>query len=257
MNEHCKFNMTEHTILYGYRGSKAHNLYIPSTEIFSTDDVDLMGVVIAPLDYYFGLYHFEGAEFWEGENDVVIYELRKFVRLLIKANPNVLSFLWNTPEMFITKHPVGQILLDNRSLFSTKACYGSFGGYAKSQLHKMFSQSYQGYMGAKRKQIVNEFGYDTKNASHLIRLLRMGIEMLKTGGLTVFRTTDRQELIDIKQGRWTAERVQRNGELLFAELRAAHESSTLPDTADLVRVNNVLMQMMNLAVRLRQEEMFK
>lgn len=33
-------------------------------------------------------------------------------------------------------------------------------------------------MGEKRKQLVAKHGYDTKNASHLIRLLRMGMEFL-------------------------------------------------------------------------------
>lgn len=37
-------------------------------------------------------------------------------------------------------------------------------------LHK---QHFSGYQGAKRKAIVRQHGYDTKNAAHLIRLLRM------------------------------------------------------------------------------------
>jgi len=35
-----------------------------------------------------------------------------------------------------------------------------------------------GYLGDKRKQLVLKHGYDAKNAAHLIRLLRMGIEFL-------------------------------------------------------------------------------
>jgi len=33
-----------------------------------------------------------------------------------------------------------------------------------------------GYMGKKRRELVMRVGYDAKNAAHLIRLLRMGIE---------------------------------------------------------------------------------
>ena len=40
-------------------------------------------------------------------------------------------------------------------------------------------------------------GYDIKNAAHVIRLYRMGIEYLESGNLQVFRP-DREELKAIK-----------------------------------------------------------
>ena len=49
-------------------------------------------------------------------------------------------------------------------------------------------------MGEKRKAIVRKYQYDVKNAAHLIRLLRMGIEFLETGELRVFRAMDAEEL---------------------------------------------------------------
>lgn len=243
-SKQATFSIKDHTILYGYRGSKAHNLYIPSEEDMSTDDIDWMGIVIAPIDYYFGIYHFEGTEHWEGKDDVVIYELRKFIRLLLKANPNVLSFLWNKPEMFTHCEPIAQELIDNRDLFSTKQAFKSFGGYSKSQLHKMFHQNYQGYMGDKRKKLVDKFGYDVKNASHLIRLLRMGIEFLSTGQLTVYRENDRQELIDIKQGKWSAKKVEELGNDLFNRLQDACNASPLPKQPNYHKINNLLVGIM-------------
>ena len=56
-----------------------------------------------------------------------------------------------------------------------------------------------GYLGDKRKQLVLEHGYDSKNAAHLIRLLRMCKEFLATGEMIVFRP-DAAELLDIKKG---------------------------------------------------------
>ena len=243
-NEMVKFNLKDHLIIHGYRGSMAHNLYIPPEEKMSTDDVDWMGIVIAPLDYYFGDYVFEGTEYWDGNDDIVLYDLRKFIRLLTKANPNVLSLLWNRPDMFTYLHPVSEILFDNRDIFSTKQAFKSFGGYANSQLHKMFNGSNQGYMGAKRKKLVKEFGYDCKNASHLIRLLKMGVEFLSTGQMTVYRVEDRQELIDIKQGKWSANKVQLFSKALFEALKYAYENSPLPDKPDRRKVNDILMRMM-------------
>lgn len=46
------------------------------------------------------------------------------------------------------------------------------------------------------RQLVRRVGYNAKNAAHLIRLLRMGIEFLTEGTLYVERA-DAPELLDI------------------------------------------------------------
>jgi predicted nucleotidyltransferase len=53
-----------------------------------------------------------------------------------------------------------------------------------------------------RAALEADYGYDTKHASHLVRLLRMGHEILTTGNLTV-RRPDAHELRAIRQGVWT------------------------------------------------------
>ena len=234
----ANINPMDHLILYGYRGSKAHNLMLPPDEEMGTDDIDLMGVCIPPIDCYFGLKKFEQKEWWEGDEDIVVYEFRKFIRLLVKANPNVLSFLWNKDEMFLDYTEFGAWLINSRDLFSSQQAYKSFGGYASSQLHKMEHQSYQGYMGTKRKQLVKKFGYDIKNASHLIRLLKMGVEFLKVGEMTVWREEDREELLSIKRGEWTKNQVIRKSNVLFKELNEAKEKTPLPKHPDLEKINN-------------------
>ena len=71
--------------------------------------------------------------------------------------------------------------MENRQLFSTKKAHAAFVGYAYGQLRRMKHFVFQGYMGAKRKAIVDKLSYDSKNASHAIRIFRMGIEMMREG----------------------------------------------------------------------------
>jgi len=230
-------------ILYTYRGSKAHNLYIPSEEIMSTDDIDYIGVFINPLDYYFGLKRREHEEIKSGPDDIILYELKNFVSLLCKGNPNVMSVLWNKKEMYTEITKEGQMLLDNRDLFSSKRAYFSFGGYAKSQLKKMFSSSYYGYMGDKRKELVDRFGYDTKNASHLIRLLKQGSDFLSTGKLTVWCEGEwRQKLLNIKQGKWSIPQVKSYAMLLSEELDKSYMGSNLPNNVNKNKVDKLLVK---------------
>lgn len=105
--------------------------------------------------------------------------------------------------------------------------YRSFAGYAHGQLHRMTHAACEGYMGEKRKQLVEKFGYDTKNAAHLIRLLRMAIEFLKDGELYVTRH-DAQQLLEIKRGEWTLDQIKVEANHLFQLAETAFTASTLP-----------------------------
>ncbi|MBL8869603.1 MAG: hypothetical protein JNK90_07400 [Planctomycetaceae bacterium] len=42
--------VSEHSIIFGLRGSLAHGMYVPSTAPNSIDDCDYMAVSVAPPD---------------------------------------------------------------------------------------------------------------------------------------------------------------------------------------------------------------
>jgi len=88
-----------------------------------------------------------------------------------------------------------------------------------------------GYMGKKRRELVRRVGYDAKNAAHLIRLLRMNIELLTEGTLYVERA-DAVELLDIKRGAWPLEKVKAEAERLFQLAQEAYVRSPLPAEPD-------------------------
>lgn len=231
-------------ILLGYRGSIAHNMYVPNSDPNSIDDKDVMGVFIPTLaEHYFGLGNKEHQETFIKEWDVVSYELKKFVRLLLGANPNVLGMLWLQPQHYIATTELGKELIANRNLFVSRKIYHSFTGYAHSQLKRMTAFTFEGYMGDKRKGLVEKFGYDTKNAAHLIRLLRMGIEFLREGELHVARE-DAAQLLEIKRGGWTLERVQEEADRLFKRAEAAYDECKLPVQPDTGRVNELVVSLL-------------
>ena len=234
----------DNTILVGYRGSIAHNMYIPNTDPNSIDDVDLMGVFLAPVEHYIGITKTRGTiERFVGKYDVVSYEYIKFVKLLLKSNPNVLSLLWIRENHYLERYDYGKILVDNRDLFVSKEAYKSFTGYAYAQLKKMEKFNFNGYMGKKRKALVDKFGYDTKNASHCIRLLKMGVEFLTTGELNVFRS-DASMLLRIKTGKWTLEQVKAEAMRLFKLADEAYVRSKIPDRPSYDKVESIVKDVM-------------
>jgi predicted nucleotidyltransferase len=231
-------------ILLGYRGSIAHNMFVPKDDPNSIDDKDIMGIFIPDIDNYFGLSHKDHQEVFIKEWDSVCYEIRKMARLLIDANPNVLGLLWLQPQHYIAKTALGEELVGNRHLFVSRKIYHSFTGYAHSQLKRMTAFAFNGYMGDKRKQLVEKFGYDCKNAAHLIRLLRMGIEFLREGELHVFRE-DAAQLMEIKKGLWTLEQVKAEAESLFKRAEKAYDECQLPSSPDTAKIRDLVVSLVS------------
>lgn len=98
----------------------------------------------------------------------------------------------------------------------------------------------------KRSELEEKFGYDTKHCAHLFRLLNMGIEILRTGNLTVDRTNiDASFLLDIRRGLYTYETMLEKAEILFEEIKIERDSSKLPVKPDFEKINNLLCNITN------------
>lgn len=234
----CGFSLRQHLVALGVVGSLSHGTYLPD----HIDDIDYMGIVVPPPRHIIGLGQWQHWVHKQDEWDVVLYSFRKMVGLLLKSNPNVLGFLWLRDEDYAHTTPAFDLLRANREAFSSKEAYPAFVGYAHAQLQKMQRLAYEGYMGQKRKALVDKFGYDCKNAAHCIRLLRTGIEFLETGELRVWRN-DREELLAIKQGAWTLNRVQGEALELFERAKLAKNRSPLPDSP-----NHALAESLTMAI---------
>lgn len=93
----------------------------------------------------------------------------------------------------------------------------------------------------KRAELENKFGYDTKHASHLLRLLRMGCEILETGQVIVKRP-DRLDLLDLKlNGNRTYDQLILEAEEYEKKLELLYETSKLPKIPNYKEINNLLI----------------
>lgn len=95
-------------------------------------DTDKRGIFILPKTIYYGLTYTEQVS--NASNDEVYYELKRFIDLLTKNNPNILELL-NTPEdCVLYKHPIMNLIKPEQ--FLSKLCKQTFAGYAQSQIKK-------------------------------------------------------------------------------------------------------------------------
>lgn len=230
------FNLDDQLLFSCYVGSQSHG-----TTIGPLDDIDIFAVLIPPASHILGLYTWDNWVYQFEELDVTIFSLSKWISLLLKQNPNVLGTLWLKPEFYHLVTPQAKQIFEKRDKFSSIQAYYSFSGYAKSKIEGLKNNAYKGYMGAERKKLVDKFGYDVKNAAHLIRLYRMGIEFCKTGVLEVYRP-DREELISIKKGEWSLERVQQEADSLSQQMELAKKETVLHERPDFITANTLAIE---------------
>lgn len=107
-------------------GSKAYGLDTPDS------DTDIKGVFLLPKSEYYGFHYIPQIN--NETNDIVYYELGRFMELLSVNNPNILELLSSPPSTIRYKHPFLNAL--SPELFLSKQCLHTFGKFAISQMKK-------------------------------------------------------------------------------------------------------------------------
>lgn len=155
-------------ILRSVVGSGVHGIAIAGS-----DDHDEMGVYIEPPERVLGVERHredyiwrtqpEGARSGHGDTDLVLYSLRKYLRLAIKGNPTVMLPLFAPEESLIVVTPLGEELRDLRSAMLSRLAVERFLGYMRSQHERMLGQSKRNVPN--RPELIERFGWDVKYGS--------------------------------------------------------------------------------------------
>jgi len=277
-----------------------------------TSDEDYSGVFIPSEDYVFGLLTVNEVDesvvskLATNKNspdaiDKKFYELRRFLKLAMDNNPNVIEQVFVNSENIISIDKYGQLILDNALLFPYKGLTPKFLGYASGQKKRMqvkpenHSALEIGLEYLKNKHeklrlvdVLNEdgciktiermeycvkigdmqfpfntlvkhatkkiqerldtasyrtkmydlYGYDTKYASHIIRLLEEGIELVETGKLT-FPLKSKDVILDIKAGKYKLNEVIELSEYLEEKFKVVDAKSMLPSKPNFDAINGL------------------
>lgn len=336
----------DNCILNVVSGSHAYGTNIPSSDwdergVF----VDDMARIALPFEKIEQVKH--------SENDKVLFELSKFMPLLLSQNPNVIELLWTDETDVLYKNECGSSLIANRSEFLSIKVKDSYVGYAMAQLRRIkghnkwinnpqpeaeprpidystvvwnFSSdrthnkivpieghsaiainshtyavfknedlkipnnkswvdkrgnpnpmdseqssevkktgkqpiaivkinfdlfendhvNWKSYWqwkrnrNEKRSELEEKYGYDTKHAMHLIRLLRSGIEILENGIVPVKRS-DAQYLLDVRLGKYPYEEIVAESERLSAKVETLGSFSPLPKEPNLALAKSLML----------------
>ncbi|MDP9339079.1 MAG: nucleotidyltransferase domain-containing protein [Acidobacteriota bacterium] len=232
------FAHQENLIMACIGGSQAHG-----AKLGATDDTDWYGLYIPPPDKFLGLEREEHFVFTTGgkvggngplDVDVCLYTLTKWAGLAAKGNPSALHFLFmqlqfttNTWDYFSARP----------ELFLARGHVEPFLGFANDQMKRLLGQ--KGQKNVHRAELEHKYGYDTKYAMHVVRLYGEAKELMESGRITLPRP-NREELIEIRLGKYTLAEIRELSLQLESEARAAQATSPLPDAVDRDAINRLL-----------------
>ncbi|MGE5575801.1 MAG: DNA polymerase beta superfamily protein [Syntrophothermus sp.] len=239
VNEFWRTNL----ILKVCKGSTAYGINIDEdlakTTGLPVSDTDYMGICVPPKEYVIGLKDREFEQYTSKDPDETVYALKKYMRLALNSNPSIIETLFMPQQFIVYVTAVGRKLIEYRHLFLSKRIKEAFKHYASAQQKQLVNKRRN---AANRVYLVEKYGFDTKYAMHLVRLLRTGIEVLKDGEF-YFPRPDAQELLDIRTGKYTLAEVNEMAEDLKTQLEDAYFRSKLPEEPDFDRASKLCVEL--------------
>lgn len=305
------------------------------SHLFGTDtadsDLDLYGIFMPSKEIVFGFQKCENIKLDQvakdetGRNtkdaiDYTLTEYRKYIKLALENNPNILHILFVDNKNVRYIDEFGERLLDMADKFPYKGAHYRFIKYAEAQKHKMrikpekynelkaglsilnkFSdhqvmadviaskynhcridnrvdkcaidifkerqnnkhivcgdlQLERGVFVSKAKKIIQKrldkfthrsslyetYGYDVKFGSNLIHLLMESIELMNTGRIK-YPLDYRQDILDIKNGKYTLNEILEWSEDLEEKSKQAYEKSSLRTDPNFEEIENFTIKEM-------------
>lgn len=214
-------------------GSHAYGTNTPES------DVDVRGVFLPGKKHVLGTRNIREISFGA---DGKLHELRSYMAKLEKGTPNLLDWLFVPDDCRLYVDPAFQSILDKRSIFVTKRLYPRLTGYAVGQLKKMGHATRES--GAKRKKLIEDHGYDTKNAVHLLRLLYLAEFVLEFGDYYVRVGPGLKDILQrARAGEYSLDQVKQLAEQKLKEVDAAYEKCTLPACPDMHTVDRLCIEL--------------
>jgi predicted nucleotidyltransferase len=233
------------TILEAVVGSTVHGTAVSD----GLEDLDLMAVVLEDQKTFAG---FNATDTWTartkpmgirseaGDVDWVGYGLRKYLSLALKGNPSILLALFAPQEYIRERTPEGEQLQALAPDIVSKAVYMPFRGYMRQQHERLLGL--RGQRNVTRPELVDAYGYDTKYASHVIRLGIQGEELLLTGKLSLpMKRAARALIVRVRTGGYSLAQVSEYIISSEQNLDNAFRNSKLPDRANYAKVEQWML----------------
>jgi hypothetical protein len=182
-----------------------------------------------------------GARSGPGDLDLIVFSLRKWLRLALQGNPTVLLPLFVPGSEVVTATEHGRHLRAHPELVLSRRAGARFAGYLRSQRRRLLGLGVSRHTN--RPELVDRYGFDTKLAYHMVRLGLQGVELLSEGRVTLPMPEPwRGWLTDLRLGRHTRQEALDAAEELEQRLAELMATSPLPAEPDRDRADAWLIE---------------
>jgi predicted nucleotidyltransferase len=178
-------------------GSKAYGLDTAKS------DTDIRGVFVLPKELFYSIEYTPQVS--NESNDIVYYELKRFMELLSKNNPNIIELLNVPGNCILYKHE----LMDKikPELFLSRLCEQTFANYAYTQIKKAYGleKKILNPVDEERKSVLDFcYVHVDKEAIDLSQfLLENGFEQEKMGLTAIAHLRDCYNLFYSKENQYS------------------------------------------------------
>jgi predicted nucleotidyltransferase len=117
--------------------------------------------------------------------------------------------------------------------------------YNTAKKHWDSYQEWKKHRNRERAVLESKIGYDSKHGGHLIRLMRMGCEILEGKGILVDREVagDAEEIRNIRNGNVPYEQLMEEFNKLNAKLEVLYKESTIPYGPPKEKIENLCIEL--------------
>lgn len=216
--------------------------------VIGQDDRDEIGICVEPARFVIGLEQFEqwiyrtqaeGVRSGYGDLDLTVYSARKWCRMALAGNPSILLPLFVPPTDVVSSTLLGSDLRAHSDWFLARHVADRFLGYMTAQREQLMGL--RGKKHTNRPELVQQYGFDTKFAYHMVRLGVQGVELLSTGKITLpMPEPHRSWLIALRQGKHTRDEAIEHANDLERELVWLRDRGGLPPEPNRPAVNQWL-----------------
>jgi uncharacterized protein len=170
------------------------------------------------------------------EYDFSMYSIVKYFQLCMGCNPNMIDSLFTPERCVLFTTAAGRYMKDNRLKFLHKGAWNTYRGYAYGQIKKIKNKKPTG----KRIALVEKFGYDTKDAYHIVRLILQAEQIMAECDLDLERNA--AILRSIRQGEWTFAKIEDYFDTKTKSLETVYANSKLRPVADEDMIKGLLLE---------------
>jgi len=174
-----------------------------------------------------------------GDVDVTIFNVVKYLNIIMsKGSPNMVDSLFVDDKHIVYIDEIGSILRNNRKELLSMRIWHSFRGMAFQHLKRLENRTREG----RRKDYVDEFGYDVKDASHVVRLVLELEQYIFTGECDL--TSNADQILSVRRGEWDVHEVRDffEGRVAQMESDISRGKSVLPEFPNQEKIKGILVE---------------